>query len=149
MYELKEIGKVLTSKSVGTGPSSYEKRIYQAAVSQRLRNTDVSDVSPAVALLVAGTRTTDFVWKKAHYNQRSATSTLVLNAPNQWFALPCCYVWRYKHDQVKGQLVTQSQIQVTTAAVGAPLSAAAVCRWTPVSIARLPLCIHCRPHMQC
>jgi len=29
---------VLTSKSVGTGPSSYEKRIYWAAVSQRLRN---------------------------------------------------------------------------------------------------------------
>ena len=39
MYELKKIGKVLTSKSVGTGPSSYEKRIYRAAVSQRLRNT--------------------------------------------------------------------------------------------------------------
>jgi len=36
---LKKIGKVLTSKSVGTGPSSYEKRIYRAAVSQRLRNT--------------------------------------------------------------------------------------------------------------
>jgi len=31
--------KVFTSKSVGTGPSSYEKRIYRAAVSQRLRNT--------------------------------------------------------------------------------------------------------------
>jgi len=41
MYELKKkkIGKVLTSKSVGTGPSSYEKIIYRAAVSQRLRNT--------------------------------------------------------------------------------------------------------------
>jgi hypothetical protein len=37
MYELKKIGKVLTSKSVGHGPSSYEKRIYWAAVSQRLR----------------------------------------------------------------------------------------------------------------
>jgi len=36
---LKEIGKVLTSKSVGTGPLSYEKRIYRAMVSQRLRNT--------------------------------------------------------------------------------------------------------------
>ena len=33
MYELKKItGKLLTSKSVGTGPSSYEKRIYWAAV---------------------------------------------------------------------------------------------------------------------
>ena len=27
------------SKSVGTGPSSYLKRIYRAAVSQRLRNS--------------------------------------------------------------------------------------------------------------
>jgi len=32
-------GKVRTSKFVGTGPSSYEKRIYRAAVSQKLRNT--------------------------------------------------------------------------------------------------------------
>jgi len=31
-------GKVFTSKFVGTGPSSYEKRSYWAAVSQRLRN---------------------------------------------------------------------------------------------------------------
>ena len=36
---LKKVGKVFTSKFVGTGPSSYEKRIYRAAVSQRLRNT--------------------------------------------------------------------------------------------------------------
>jgi len=36
---LKKTGKVLTSKSVGTGSSSYEKRIYWAAVSQRSRNT--------------------------------------------------------------------------------------------------------------
>jgi len=26
MYELKEIGKVFTGKSVGTGPSSYDKK---------------------------------------------------------------------------------------------------------------------------
>jgi len=39
MYELKNIGKVFTSKFDGTGPSSYKKRIYRAAVSQRLRNT--------------------------------------------------------------------------------------------------------------
>ena len=44
MYELKKIGKVFTSKSVRTGPSAYEKRIYRAAVSQRLRNTAVEDV---------------------------------------------------------------------------------------------------------
>ena len=39
MYKLKKIGKVFMSTFVGTGPSSYEKRIYRAAVSQRLRNT--------------------------------------------------------------------------------------------------------------
>jgi len=30
MYKLKKNGKVFTSKFVGTGPSSYEKRIYRA-----------------------------------------------------------------------------------------------------------------------
>jgi hypothetical protein len=37
--KLKKIGKVFTSKFVVTGPSSYKKRIYRAAVSQRVRNT--------------------------------------------------------------------------------------------------------------
>ena len=48
MYEFKnKIGKVLTSKSVGTGPSSYEKkRIYRAEVSQRLRNADLMGSDP-------------------------------------------------------------------------------------------------------
>ena len=37
MCELnKKIRKVFTSKSVGTGPSSCGKRIYRAAVSQRI-----------------------------------------------------------------------------------------------------------------
>jgi len=36
---LKKIGKIFMSKSAGTGPSSYKKRIYRAVVSQRLRNT--------------------------------------------------------------------------------------------------------------
>ena len=44
MYELKKIEKVFTSKFVGTGPSSYKKRIYRAAVSQRLRNTALDDL---------------------------------------------------------------------------------------------------------
>ena len=43
MYKLKKIGKVLTSKFVGTGPSSYEIRIYRDAVSQRLRNIGLED----------------------------------------------------------------------------------------------------------
>jgi len=41
---LKKIGKVFTSKFVGTGPSSYKKRIYRAAVSQRLRNIALNNV---------------------------------------------------------------------------------------------------------
>jgi hypothetical protein len=41
MYELKKNGKVFASKYVGIGKSSYEKRIYRAAVSQSLRNTAV------------------------------------------------------------------------------------------------------------
>ena len=40
---LKKIGKVFTSKFVGTGPSSCEKRIYRAAVSQSVRNTALGD----------------------------------------------------------------------------------------------------------
>jgi hypothetical protein len=43
---LKKIGKVFTSKFVGTGPSSYKKRIYCAAVSQRLRNTGLEGEFP-------------------------------------------------------------------------------------------------------
>jgi hypothetical protein len=35
----KKNGNVFTSKFVGTGPSSYEKRFYWAGASQRLRNT--------------------------------------------------------------------------------------------------------------
>jgi len=35
---LKKIGKLFRSKLVVIGPSFYKKRIYRAAVSQRLRN---------------------------------------------------------------------------------------------------------------
>jgi len=42
MYELKKkFGKLFTSKLVGTGTSSYKKRIYRAAVSQMLRNIGI------------------------------------------------------------------------------------------------------------
>jgi hypothetical protein len=53
MCELKKIGKVFTSKFVGTGPSSYEKGIYRAAVSQRLRNTALNSRLKAGKLLTA------------------------------------------------------------------------------------------------
>jgi len=45
-----ENGKVLTSKSVGTGPSSYAKRIYRAAVSQMSRNTALGYWQEAAAV---------------------------------------------------------------------------------------------------
>ena len=44
---LKKIGKLFTSKFFGTWPSSYKKRIYRAAVSQKLRNTCLTDVRSA------------------------------------------------------------------------------------------------------
>jgi hypothetical protein len=50
MYELKKIGKVFTSKFVGTGPSSYKKGIYRAAVSQSLRNTGLEYMPENVCL---------------------------------------------------------------------------------------------------
>ena len=45
MYEFKKNGKVFTSKSVGTGPSSYEIIIYRTAVSQTVRNTGLVETS--------------------------------------------------------------------------------------------------------
>jgi hypothetical protein len=44
---LKKIGKLFMSKFVGTGPSSYKNRIYRAAVSQRVRNKDLVNVTVA------------------------------------------------------------------------------------------------------
>ena len=49
-------GKVFTSKFVGTEPSSYKKRIYWAAVSQRLRNI-VLDCCLVVGLTTASLQT--------------------------------------------------------------------------------------------
>ena len=46
MYELKKNGNVFASKFVGTGPSSCEKIIYRAAISQRLRDTVLGDYHP-------------------------------------------------------------------------------------------------------
>jgi hypothetical protein len=58
MYELKKkIGKVFTSEFVRTGPPSYEKCIYQAAVSQRLRNTVVNVFSVMAAYATVALKT--------------------------------------------------------------------------------------------
>jgi len=45
---LRKFGKVFTTKFVGTGPSSYKKRIYRPAFSQMLRNTDIDCMSHAL-----------------------------------------------------------------------------------------------------
>jgi len=53
------------SKFVGTGPSSYRKRIYRAAVSQRLRNTTLDSVDTEIGIvrfrlsLILGNQTND------------------------------------------------------------------------------------------
>ena len=62
-------GKVFTSKSVGTGPSSYEKRIYRAAVSQRLRNAALGDASLVFRLFQTET----------HFRRNSRVSLLAFN----------------------------------------------------------------------
>ena len=54
MYKLKKKnGKLLTSKYVGTGPSSFKKKIiYEVAVLQRLRNTALKYLDWRVGLVV-------------------------------------------------------------------------------------------------
>ena len=78
MYELKKNGKVFRSKSVGTGPSSYEKRIYRAAVSQTLRNTGLYRGSPTF-LLDKGPHT--FLWVVSRASSEQITIG-VLNCLN-------------------------------------------------------------------
>ena len=45
MYELKKMERYLRVNLLGPGPRLMKKRIYRAAVSQRLRNTAVSGVA--------------------------------------------------------------------------------------------------------
>jgi len=98
MYELKKIGKVFTSKFVENGPSSYEKKIYRAAVAQRLRNTDLKRDSiptlftppPSPLLSVTHNPTirqnaeivTENVFKKRNYINSSCSYRLPIRS--QW-----------------------------------------------------------------
>jgi len=52
---LKIIGNLLTIKFIRIGPSSYEKLIYRAAVSQSLRNTAVHVSSNSVLIIRGST----------------------------------------------------------------------------------------------
>ena len=70
---LKKIGKVFTSKFVGTGPSSYKKRNYRAAVSQRLRNSDVENDIKKMGIVNWRQATQDWSGRR-----RATRETLVL-----------------------------------------------------------------------
>jgi len=59
MYQLKKTGKVFTSKFVGTGPSSYKKRIYRAAGSQKLRNTALDEDTSTFVIVSETCRLTE------------------------------------------------------------------------------------------
>ena len=72
MYELKKIGKVFTSKLVGTGPSSYQKRIYRAAVSQRLRNIALGNFNTMVIIIILYSNIIIF-----YYNLMGPPSTVI------------------------------------------------------------------------
>jgi hypothetical protein len=54
MCELKKLKRYLRVNLLGTVPSSYKKRIYRAAVSQRLRNTDLNDMRIKLKFLPHG-----------------------------------------------------------------------------------------------
>ena len=58
---LKKFGKVFTSKFVGTGPSSYKKRIYRAAVLQRLRNIGIVHYT-MIDMVICATHWTVLNW---------------------------------------------------------------------------------------
>jgi len=60
---LKKIGTLFTSKFVGTGPSSYKKIIYWAAVSQRLKNTGLEHIMYIMYKRGRGPHKTD--WRSA------------------------------------------------------------------------------------
>jgi len=74
MYELKKIGKVFSSKFVGTGPSSYKKRIYRAAFSQTLRKTDLGYSQLVTSLLSSE--------NILRHPSSPASLTYILPAPN-------------------------------------------------------------------
>ena len=68
---LKKIGKAFTNKLVGTGPSSYKKIIFRAAVSQKVRNTAVEGYY-------------DTRWLTAFWSAQAKVEGIVLKAARHW-----------------------------------------------------------------
>ena len=106
---LKNVGKVFTSKFVGTGPSSYKKRIYRAAVSQRLRNTDIQSVPYKTQ-------------NKDHTRINAATSKQQAATPLRWslrifaesLSTSSVRCFSFVRHQLRGNFVTDSLILLTS-----------------------------------
>ena len=74
---LKENGKVFTSKSAGTGPSSYKKRIYRAAVSQRLRNTGLEGPKN----VGRASQNNKYIWLHVQFLKHGSTAPIAPGRP--------------------------------------------------------------------
>jgi len=81
MYELKKMERYLfTSKFVGTGPSSYEKRIYRTAISQSLRNTGIKHIGKKSARR----RVLEVWWLESPEPVRRGTCERVVGLEYSW-----------------------------------------------------------------
>jgi len=70
---LKKLERYLRVNLFGTGPSSYKKIIYRAAVLQKLRNTGIKDAKSYIFLFVnASELTGEFCLHPLHLLQRVA-----------------------------------------------------------------------------
>ena len=106
MYELKKIGKIFTSKFVGTGHSSYKKRIYWAAVSQRLRNTALNEAANLDKERHNKFQTVQFVGSPPH--RKHTQKPLVLQLQN-WRAHMFSWIQVFK----SGLQIILGRIQLT------------------------------------
>jgi hypothetical protein len=103
MYELKKIGKVFTRKFVGTGPSSYKKRIYWAAVSQRFTNTVLHVSNPTVQLQEDGCV---YMYGTAYFTCTSISSRVC--------SVLRLYQYQYKHTVLATRLLIELHVKHST-----------------------------------
>ena len=91
---LKKIGKIFTSKIFGTGPSSYKKIIYRAAVSQRLRNTDIDRGSCNIVTVLQF----EFWYLNLHFYREWEILIILYNPHHLTLTLQAVWGW---HDSVE------------------------------------------------
>jgi hypothetical protein len=88
----KKIGKVFTSKFVGTGPSSYKRRIYRAAVSQKLRTIALESMTAVL------THPSDMLIEKNSIFRNKVDYILTywaLRCSGMLGLIVCCYLPNY------------------------------------------------------